>query len=374
VLSIGGVTRLVTAYKYAARDQAAAESMADAMAAFGYGEVGARPSDRRYLLDRGMGWEVVVVDDNAYPPGNIGLQQELAVQRRTQAIARAHGGFALGSQTDRIFFVAPAPAVLRHNPGSRPPIPWLPEIVVPPPGDLALAPDWQVPRPPRLDGLDAIEGGELIDALVRTDDDDDWSEQLLELLYAIMPEGDCQADTGPALTILARLLIEDAFTAVRRRDVYGLLIAAAGQYPQDVIRYADIVAATGSPPRPYTWSQQARDAVEAVVPGLLARWDIEPPANRLALATLAGLFRSHGQVLAGHVAALAAAQEGTRVGSCARVAHHLIIADYQAAARDAAVMSLWAGSSPAYDLENELLEPAFLAEAILAEQVEKLLS
>jgi hypothetical protein len=114
--------------------------------------------------------------------------------------------------------------------------------------------------------------------------------------------------------------------------------------------------------------------VEAVVPGLLARWDIEPPANRLALATLAGLFRSHGQVLAGHVAALAAAQEGTRVGSCARVAHHLIIADYQAAARDAAVMSLWAGSSLAYDLENELLEPAFLAEAILAEQVEKLLS
>jgi hypothetical protein len=347
--------------------------MADAMAAFGYGEVGARPSDRRYLLDRGMGWEVVVVDDNAYPPGNIGLQQELAVQRRTQAIARAHGGFALGSQTDRIFFVASAPPVLRPNPGLRPPIPRLPEIAVPPPGDLALAPDSQVPLPPRLDGLDAIEEGDLIAALVRAHDDDDWSEQLLELLSAIMPEGDSQADTGPALTILAQLLIEDAFTAVRRRDIYGLLIAAAGQYPQDVIRYADIVAATGSPPRPYTWSQQARDAVEAVVPGLLARWDIEPPANRLALATLAGLFRSHGQVLAGRVAALAAAQEGTRVGSCARVAHDLIIADYQAAARDAVVMSLWGASIAEYDPENKLLEPGMLAEAILAAQVERLL-
>jgi hypothetical protein len=347
--------------------------MADAMAAFGYGEVGARPSDDRRLLDRGMGWEVVVVDDNAYPPGNIGFQQELEVQRRTQAIARAHGGFAFGSRTDRIFFVAPVPPVLRRNPGSRPPIPRLPEIVVPPPGDLALAPDRQVLRPPRLDGLDAVAGGDLIAALVRAHDDDEWNEQLLELLYEIMPEGECQADAGPALTILARLLIEDAFTAVRRREVYGLLISAVGQYPQDVIRSADIIAATGRPPRPYTWSLQARDAVEAVVPGLLARWDIEPPANRLALATLAGVFRSAGQVLAGRVAALAAAQEGTQVGSCARVAHHLITADYQAAARDAAVMSLWGDSIAEYDPENKLLEPAILAEAILAGQVERLL-
>jgi hypothetical protein len=47
--SDGGATWLVTAYKYAARDLAAAESMADAMAAFGYAEVGARPTRRRHL-------------------------------------------------------------------------------------------------------------------------------------------------------------------------------------------------------------------------------------------------------------------------------------------------------------------------------------
>jgi hypothetical protein len=65
------VAQLATAYRYAARDQAAAESMADAMAAFGYAEVGARPSHRRHLLEKGMGWEVVVIDDIPYPPGNI---------------------------------------------------------------------------------------------------------------------------------------------------------------------------------------------------------------------------------------------------------------------------------------------------------------
>ena len=158
--SADGVPRLVTAYNYAARDQAAAESMADAMAAFGYAEVGARPTHSRYLLDEGMGWEVVVTDDIPYPHDDIGLQQNLAVQRQARAIARAHGGYALGSRTDRLFFVDPAPPVLRLNPGSRPPVPRIPEITVPPPGDLALVPDGPVPRPPRLDDLDALRWSE----------------------------------------------------------------------------------------------------------------------------------------------------------------------------------------------------------------------
>ena len=103
--SADGVPRLATADDYAARDQAAAESMADAMAAFGYAEAGARPTRRRYLLDKGIGWEVVVIDDIPYPPGDIGFQQGLAVERQTGAIARAHGGYALGSRSDRLFFV-----------------------------------------------------------------------------------------------------------------------------------------------------------------------------------------------------------------------------------------------------------------------------
>jgi hypothetical protein len=191
--SDGGATWLVTAYKYAARDLAAAESMADAMAAFGYAEVGARPTRRRHLLERGMDWEVVVIDDIPYPPGGIGLQERLAVQRQARAIARAHGGFALGSQSDRVFFVDPAPPVLRLTPGSQPPVPRIPEITVPPPGDLALVPDRQDLRPPRLDDLDATGWSELAYAtgtdsipvqlagLAQARDDRDWNERLLEL-------------------------------------------------------------------------------------------------------------------------------------------------------------------------------------------------
>jgi hypothetical protein len=119
-------------------------------------------------------------------------------------------------------------------------------ITVPPPGDLALVPDGQVLRPPRLDDLDALG----------------WSE----------------------------------------------------------VSDAGIVAVTGHPPRPHTWSVQARKAVEATVPVLLARWEIEPPANRFALTVLVGAFPSQGQVLAERVAALATNQAGTRVGICAQVA------------------------------------------------------
>lgn len=275
----------------------------------------------------------------------------------------------------------PPPPVLRLNPGSQPPVPPIPDITVPPPGDLALLPDGQVQRPPRLDDLDALGWSEEAYAtgtnpvpaqlvgLARADNDDDWSERELELLYAIRPEGQCRPDTGLAVTILARLVVENALTAIRRRDVYALLIDVSAQYAREVVSYADIVAVTGHPPRPYTWSLQARKAVEAAVPALLARWEIEPPANRFALAVLAGAFPAQGQILGGHVAALAADQAGT----CARVADQLITGDHQGAAENAAVMLRWSGHSAAYDFSNDFLDPATLAQAILADEVIQLL-
>ena len=190
-----------------------------------------------------------------------------------------------------------------------------------------------------------------------------------------MPNGTCRPDTGPAVTILARLLLADALTAARRCGVYWTLIEAASRYADAVIVGADWVAATGHPPQPQPlqWAEQARDAVGAFVPDLLARWDIEPPANRLALATLAAVFRSHGQILAGRIAALAAGQQGTRVGSCAQVACQLIAGQIQDAAQTAAVMSLWGDPRTEYDIGNKLLDRAMLAEAILCDEVEHLL-
>lgn len=188
-----------------------------------------------------------------------------------------------------------------------------------------------------------------------------------------MPSGTCRPDTGPAVTVLARWLLGDALTAARRCGVYWTLIEAASRYAHGVIAGADIVAATGHPPRPLEWAEQARDAVGALVPDLLARWDIEPPANRLALAALAAIFRSRGQVLAGRIAALAAGQHGTRAGSCAQLACQLIAGQIQDAATTAAMMSLWDETCAEYDLGSELLDQAMLAEAILCEEVEKLL-
>jgi hypothetical protein len=122
----GGVIAGGTSYWFAARGEAAAESMADALAAFGFGEVVAYPTRRRHFLERGMGWELAAFDGNRYPPGNLGLQQELAVRRQARAIARAHDGFATGgwiSGTGRasVRHRGPGPPpVLRHNPGPGP--------------------------------------------------------------------------------------------------------------------------------------------------------------------------------------------------------------------------------------------------------------
>ena len=45
------LSQVGTSYWFAARDEAAAESMADALAAFGFGEVAACPTRRRHFLD-----------------------------------------------------------------------------------------------------------------------------------------------------------------------------------------------------------------------------------------------------------------------------------------------------------------------------------
>jgi hypothetical protein len=349
------------------------------MAAFGYAEVGARPTQRRYLLDCGIGWELTVADDICYSPGSTGVQEMLAVNRRARAIARAHGGFALGTISVTPSWLGPVgPPVTRYHPGSVPVIPSIPEITVPAPGDLALEPDAQPLLAPRLEDLGAVRWGELggdeVPALISGLFRDGWARQLRELIQGIMPDGTCQPGTGPAVTVLARLLLGSAFTAVRRSGVYWMLIHAACEHTVEVIRDADIVAATGRPPRPRLWSESARDAVGAEVMGLLARWDIEPPANRVALATLAAVYRVPGQVLADQVTALAAAQEGSRVGYCAKIAHHLIAGSFEVAAREAASMSLWDDESRIeYDIDNELIEPSMLAIAVLSNQVLQLL-
>ena len=150
-----------------------------------------------------------------------------------------------------------------------------------------------------------------------------------------MPTGAGRPDAESAVTILARLP-STMRTAARRCDVYRTLIEATSRHANDVIADAD----TGRPPHPFQRAEQARGAVDAVVPDLLARRDIEPPPNRLAPATLAAIFHSRGQVVAGRIAALAARHQGARAGSCAQVTCQLIAGGIQDAAQAAAAISL----------------------------------
>jgi hypothetical protein len=132
-----------------------------------------------------------------------------------------------------------------------------------------------------------------------------------------MPDGTCQPDTGTTVTIVARLLLGGMLTAARRADLYSMLIQAASRYASDVIAYAGIVAATGRPPHPL--------------------------------------------------------QRAERVGSCARIAGQLIAGEIQDAVQAAAVMSRWDETCTEYDIGSELLDRAMLAQAILCDEVAKLL-
>jgi hypothetical protein len=381
-------------YWFAARDEAAARSMADAMAVYGFAEVKGCPTRDGWLLERGMGWELVAFDGSQHAVGNLGLQQKFAVSRGARAIARAHGGFATGQESGtRVQLRYPGqPPVLRQTSGSGPVVPPIPDIDVPPPGELALIPDVQTLRPPCLDGLGEAEwSGDDYDpvpdhlaklAYYDEEEEEDegeeekgWGGRLSELYYRIMPQGTCLQDAGPAVTVLARLLMGDAFVAVRRCGIYEMLITLGSRYADAMVVNADIVAATGRPFDSLQWVERTRDAVAAEIPALLARWEIEPQANRFALAVLAAMFPRDGQVLADRVVGLAADLEGTRAGLCARIASQLLAGDVQQAAENAAVIDLWGGNGArtAYDIGDELVDRAMLAQAVLAGQVSSLL-
>jgi hypothetical protein len=359
--------------------------MAEAMVKFGYGRVGARPDGpgaRARARDLGFGWEVLVLDDNVYAPDVFGFHQSLAVERQTRGVARAHGGFAIGSATARS--LGQTLPVLMQTPGAHPRVPQIPEFHPLPAGDLAFAPDLQP-----ASGLDlnrwtrAATAGTQFTAEVRgqftglalSRDDQDWNERLLGLRHLIEPDRTCNEGAAPAVALLAQMLIAGTLSAVRRCGVYWVLVEIASQYDDDLFHSADKAAATGLLPGQLLgsgqleWSRQALDVLAPLIPAMLARWDVEPPVNRLALAALAARFRTHGQAIADQIAALAARQDGTRAGSCARVAHQLITGDSLEAFGNARVMYLSNGVDVNYDIDNWLLDPADLATGILSAQV-----
>jgi hypothetical protein len=359
--------------------------MVEAMVKFGYGQVGARPDgpgSRARARDLGMEWEMLVPDDNVYPLDVFGLHQGLAVERQTRGVARAHGGFAVGrASAHSLGHTLP---VFKRTPGAHPSIPQIPEFHPLPAGDLAFTPDLQPGS-----GLDMTLWTETTTAgpqftaelraqltgLALSQDERDWNERLSALTQLIEPGGACNEGTGPAAVLLAQMLIAGTLPAVRRCGVYWVLIEVASRYGEALFHTADKTAATGLPPGTLLppgqleSSRQARDVLAPLIPALLSRWDIEPPANRLALAALAARFRTHGQAIVDQIATLAAQQDGTTAGSCARIAHQLITGDSLEAFGNARAMYLSNDVDVSYDIDNWLLDPADLAAGILSAQV-----
>jgi hypothetical protein len=115
----------------------------------------------------------------------------------------------------------------------------------------------------------------LIQGLVRNDGE--WSDLLSELIGGMVPhQGSCYSATSHVIPFLARLICSDAFSAERRADLYRDLLYAATRHGNSLITDADRAAARDRQPSPAPWALEVRDAVKAVTPELLARWEREP--------------------------------------------------------------------------------------------------
>jgi len=372
-------------YWFAVPDRAAAERLVEALAAFGFSQVGARPlPPQAFRPDPGMSWEIQAVDEGLYPRSLAGYRQQGAVERQARAIARAYGGFPilmarLGRDVPSLQHACPP--ILRLNPGSRPPVLLVQALPAPPPGQLSLTPDSPVRvliRPDSL-SLDAVRWQELtaacgpaaeIPALITglAQGRRGWKSGFDDLVFnRLVHQGTCYSATAPALVALARLAASGALPAAKRRDIYVALQWSAWQYHADIIDGRDVAAVYGREPQPSRWAAQVRDAVSSVTPGLLARWASEPSACRLALAALAATFPDHGQAVARQMAVMAGEYAGTQAGAYTRLAHQLVSRDMGGAMSTVAEIVFWNDQINADTADDESIEPELRALDLLSQ-------
>jgi hypothetical protein len=279
------------------------------------------------------------------------------------AIARQHRGYALAVTEYHPPGQPPSlarsnPRVLLLNPGRHPPVPAIPSVPALPPGLLFLEPDLPRLTPPdftelRSTSWDDLDHPYLKESLHPLQESLpglisdlvlgqlEWSEFSATLVPALIALGTLHPATAPALTVLGRLAAAGSLEAARRRDVYVLLLLAAGQLREDVIADTDRAQAECRPTRPQRWAPQVREAVQAIAPELLARWDAEPSACRLALAALAAEFPEHGAAVAGKIAQAADEYRGTQIGEHLMLARHLINGQATMALATAMAIACW---------------------------------
>ncbi|MGW1120741.1 hypothetical protein ACWD5B_27130 [Streptomyces tanashiensis] len=112
-----------------------------------------------------------------------------------------------------------------------------------------------------------------------------WDDQsfLGDFYNQILHQDTCRPDTAAGLALLAALAVDDRIPARQRFQAVDLLFSAATVAERHL---AETWPTTPQHTDPDS-EAQARSAVQAHVPDLLARWSAECPAVRLALAGLA---------------------------------------------------------------------------------------
>ncbi|WP_326836438.1 hypothetical protein VSH64_16250 [Amycolatopsis rhabdoformis] len=350
-----GWSAMAGTHDYAVADRASAEALAEALAAYGFARVVARPGPPE-------GWLVSALDEGPYPADDEGHRTIDAVGKAATVMARAHGGYPYGGGRGEpgMFTQLSEAPVVRTNPGARPPVPVVRIMPAPPPGALALTPDSaaEVDAPVDLSGLDEIEWSRLGHAhgpagdtpqLIRAlaQNDDGWDAVLDELFGDnLLHQGTCYSATAPALPFVGRLLTTGGLPAQRRLDLCLWLVIAADCRPVSLLGDADRAAARGRAPGAAPWTTEVHLAVGEQLPALLARWTAEPEAIRYVLACLAALYPSQGRRIVEDVATMAADHAGRQPGEYLRLAEALLHADDARALRIAGEIFAWDDLGP----------------------------
>ncbi|TDP97412.1 hypothetical protein EV186_103376 [Labedaea rhizosphaerae] len=250
-------------------------------------------------------------------------------------------------------------------------------IAVPPPAELASAPDIFEAGEVDLSGLDDVDWAELkhargsaedVPELIRTlgRDDDRWSDALDELLAdRLLHEGNCYSATVPAMEFIVRLLASGTLPVQRRLDLYLWLLHATGQWAVSMVEDAELAVAESRPAQFAPWSPHVHLAIADHIVPLLDRWSVEPPVTQFFLACLAAQHRLDGQLLAPEVSALAAATAGTQHGAYLRLAEAVLTSDDTPALAIAQEIVGWAGLDPR-GLDASVVTPMLRALSVLA--------
>jgi hypothetical protein len=362
-------------YGFSVPDESSARLLASALADFGFPQVSARPA-------REEGWQVRVVDEcRQYEEPHKGRQRQ-AVKRQAMAIARQHRGYPSGPTGYHPPGQSPSlarssPQILLLNPDRHPPVPAAQSAPEPPPGLLSLEPDLPALTPPDLTELrstpwDELDHAYLPGSLPKLISDlvlgqVAWNQFFDTLMPALIHQGTLYPATAPALTVLGRLAAAGSLEAASRRDIYTLLFEAARQLREDLIADTDRAHAEGRQPRPQRWAGPVRQAVQAVTPEILARWDSEPSACRLALAVLAAEFPEYGAAVADRIAQTADEHRGTQTGELLTLARHLNSGEATKALATAMAIACWSQDIRAGWIDDDSIAPGLRAIQVLSE-------